>query len=243
MRACDDEFIQIYNPFDTDLVIEFVQSDGVVNGEIYAHFDQAFTNFVIPPGQTGNSGKFGHVKLVKGALASLGIIPLGYLDAHTVDTIRFVARFVLVMWSAYFLDSYRMGVNGYRVPWMHVNQEHVATTYDLGLLSLGDLTSAAQSILSPLTSGVGLATSGLAALTSKATSLPTSIPSALVSGILYWTACTMGHLTLASFYVARPAYRQPIFIIAMSTYCCAGSSTRILSFPITQFINQLFLFS
>lgn len=152
----------IHNPFDTDLVIEFVQSDGLVNGEVYAHFDQAFTNFVIPPGQTGNSGTFGHVKLVKGALASLGIIPLGYLDAYTVDTIR-------------------MGVNGYRVPWMHVNQEHVATTYDLGLLSLGDLTSAAQSILSPLTSGVGLATSDLGALASKVTSLPTSIPSALPS--------------------------------------------------------------
>ena len=94
MTACDNGFIQIHNPFDTDLVIEFVQSDGLVNGEVYAHFDQAFTNFVIPPGQTGNSGTFGHVKLVKGALASLGIIPLGYLDAYTVDTIRFVARSV-----------------------------------------------------------------------------------------------------------------------------------------------------
>lgn len=199
MTACDDGFIQIHNPFDTDLVIEFVQSDGLVNGEVYAHFDQAFTNFVIPPGQTGNSGTFGHVKLVKGALASLGIIPLGYLDAYTVDTIRFVADLSMVMSSAYFSDSYRMGVNGYRVPWMHVNQEHVATTYDLGLLSLGDLTSAAQSILSPLTSGVGLATSDLGALASKVTSLPTSIPSALVSDTLYWIACTMDQLTLVSF--------------------------------------------
>lgn len=82
---------------------------------------------------------------------------------------------------------------------MHVNQEHVATTYDLGLLSLGDLTSAAQSILSPLTSGVGLATSDLGALASKVTSLPTSIPSALVSDTLYWIACTMDQLTLVSF--------------------------------------------
>ncbi|KIK99094.1 hypothetical protein PAXRUDRAFT_30734 [Paxillus rubicundulus Ve08.2h10] len=80
----------IYNPLEADLVIEFVQADGLINGEIYAHFDQAFSNFVIPPGQTVNSGQFPHVKLVQGAVASLPIIPLGYMDIQAVATARWV---------------------------------------------------------------------------------------------------------------------------------------------------------
>lgn len=83
--------VQIYNPLDTELEISFVQADGLVNGEIYAHFDQAFSSFVIPSKQTVNSGQFGHVKLVKGALASLPIIPLGYLDVQSVATARLVS--------------------------------------------------------------------------------------------------------------------------------------------------------
>lgn len=47
----------------------------MANGEIYAHFDQAFSDYVFPPGQTVNSGTFGNLKLVKGALASLQVIP------------------------------------------------------------------------------------------------------------------------------------------------------------------------
>ncbi|KAF8135624.1 hypothetical protein EV363DRAFT_1429344 [Boletus edulis] len=117
----------IYNPLGADLVIEFVQADGLINGEIYAHFDQPFSNFVIPPGKTVNSGTFSHVVLTQGALASLGIIPLGYLDVQSVATTR-------------------IGVNGYQIPWLHVNQMHVTTDYNFGLLSLGDLTSAAQSM-------------------------------------------------------------------------------------------------
>ncbi|KIJ67573.1 hypothetical protein HYDPIDRAFT_180379 [Hydnomerulius pinastri MD-312] len=123
----------IYNPLGADLVIEFVQADGLVNGEVYAHFDQSFSNFVIPPGQTVNSGQFGHVKLVKGALASLPIIPLGYMDIQAVSTTR-------------------MGVNGYQIPWLHVNQMHVTASYDLSLLSLGDLSAAAQSMTASHTS-------------------------------------------------------------------------------------------
>jgi hypothetical protein len=81
---------QIYNPLEADLVIEYVQADGLINGEIYAHFDQAFSNFVIPPGQTVNSGQFSNVKLVQGAVASLPIIPLGYMDIQAVTTTRWV---------------------------------------------------------------------------------------------------------------------------------------------------------
>lgn len=39
-----------------------------------------------------------------------------------------------------------MAVNGYQIPWLHVNQMHVTTDYNFGVLSLGDLSSAAQSM-------------------------------------------------------------------------------------------------
>ncbi|KAF9245017.1 hypothetical protein BU15DRAFT_85819 [Melanogaster broomeanus] len=128
-----DLSFDIYNPLGADLVIEFVQADGLINGEIYAHFDQAFSNFVIPPGQTVNSGQFSHVVLVHGALATLPIIPLGYMDINAVATVR-------------------MGANGYQLPWLHINQMHVTATYNLNLLSLGDLQSAAQSMTASLPS-------------------------------------------------------------------------------------------
>lgn len=75
------------------MTIEFVQADGLIDGEIYAHFEQSFSNFVIPAGKTANSGMFGNVKLVKGALASLPIIPLGYLDIQAVATTMYVFLF------------------------------------------------------------------------------------------------------------------------------------------------------
>jgi len=34
--------MQIYNPLDAELDMSFVQADGLINGEIYAHFQQAF---------------------------------------------------------------------------------------------------------------------------------------------------------------------------------------------------------
>jgi len=87
--------MQIYNPLDAELDISFVQADGLINGDIYAHFQQAFTSFVIPAKQTVNSGQFGHVKLVKGALASLPIIPLGYMDVQAVSTTRLVLGWII----------------------------------------------------------------------------------------------------------------------------------------------------
>ncbi|KAL0956087.1 hypothetical protein HGRIS_002255 [Hohenbuehelia grisea] len=104
----------VRNPFDTDLVIEFVQSDSGVNGEIFAHFEQPFDSFVIPPGQTVNSGTFPNVLLTQGALASLEIIPLGILDIGAVSTVR-------------------LGRGGYQVPWLHLDQKAVPTNYDLSL--------------------------------------------------------------------------------------------------------------
>ncbi|KAG1851680.1 hypothetical protein F4604DRAFT_1933963 [Suillus subluteus] len=97
----------VTNPLDAELEISFVQADGLINGEIYAHLDQAFSSFVIPPKQTVNSGKFGNVKLVKGALASLPIIPLGYLDIQSVVTTRSVSTRNKDAWSR--TDQQRIG--------------------------------------------------------------------------------------------------------------------------------------
>lgn len=76
----------VYNPLDADFIVKSVQADGGVNGENYASFQQGFDSFVIPPGQTVSSGTFGNVLLTQGAIASLGIIPLGYLDIFSAAT-------------------------------------------------------------------------------------------------------------------------------------------------------------
>ncbi|KAL1664130.1 hypothetical protein GGF50DRAFT_55502 [Schizophyllum commune] len=73
---------------DADLVIEVAQADAYVEGDQYAKFTEPYDSFVVSPGQTGNSGRFGHVLLTKGALGSLGIIPLGYLDIKSAITAR-----------------------------------------------------------------------------------------------------------------------------------------------------------
>ncbi|KAF8894927.1 hypothetical protein CPB84DRAFT_1848428 [Gymnopilus junonius] len=107
----------VQNPLDTDLVIEFVQSDAGVNGEIFAQFSQPFDSFVVPPGQQVHSGEFGHVLLTQGALASLDIIPLGFLDVASAVTVR-------------------IGQGGYQVPFLKLSQPGVPTIYTL---SLGDV--------------------------------------------------------------------------------------------------------
>ncbi|KAL5507074.1 hypothetical protein ACEPAH_6530 [Sanghuangporus vaninii] len=116
----------IDNPLDADLDIRMVQSDASVNDEIFAHFNQHFDNFVVPAHGTANSGTFGNVLLTKGALASLAIIPLGYLDIAAAQTVQ-------------------IGVGGYELPWMKIDQPGVPTTYSLSL-SLGEMQAAAKSI-------------------------------------------------------------------------------------------------
>jgi hypothetical protein len=117
---------QVYNPLDADLILEFVQSDDSVGGTTYAHFDQAFSSFVVPPGQTVNSGVFPNVLLTKGVLASLGIIGQN-LDVAAASTIS-------------------IAQGGYRIPWLKLAQTNVPTSYHLALLSLGALTSKAQQL-------------------------------------------------------------------------------------------------
>lgn len=107
---------KVHNPLNADLVLEVVQSDAGVNGEIFAQFSQPFSSFVVPPGRTVNSGTFGNVLLTQGAIASLGIIPLGILDIAAASTVR-------------------IGQGGYEVPWLKLNQRSVPTTYNLALSS------------------------------------------------------------------------------------------------------------
>ncbi|KAF9529294.1 hypothetical protein CPB83DRAFT_790385 [Crepidotus variabilis] len=104
----------LFNPLPTTLVVEFVQADAGVEGEIYAQFSQGFTSFVISPGATVSSGKFANVLLPKGALASLDIVPLGYLDIKAAATAR-------------------VGEGGYKVPYLQLSQDHVPTDYTLDL--------------------------------------------------------------------------------------------------------------
>jgi len=77
----------VYNPLNADLVIQHVQADASVNGQVYARFSQPFSSFIVPPGQTVSSGNFPNVLLPQGVLISLGIIPLGYLDIAAAITV------------------------------------------------------------------------------------------------------------------------------------------------------------
>lgn len=103
-----------------------MQSDSGVNGEVFAHFSQGFSSFIVPPGQTVSSGTFGNVLLTQGALASLDIIPLGLLDVSAASTVR-------------------VGQGGYQIPWLKIEQKNVPTTYNLVLDGMS-LRQAAQSV-------------------------------------------------------------------------------------------------
>ena len=107
----------IQNPLDTDMVIEFVQGEASLNGTEYAFFGQRFEGgFVIPSGQTANSGVFGNVLLTQGALSSVDIVTLGVLDISMRTTV---------------------GIGGqgrYDFPWLKISQTDVPTAYDLDLV-------------------------------------------------------------------------------------------------------------
>lgn len=178
----------VFNPMDADLVIELAQADAYVEGDLYSKFTEPFDSFVVPPGETGNSGRFGHVLLTKGALLSLPIIPLGYLDIQSAIIGR--------------VDQ-----GGYQIPWLPVNVDHVDTSYHLSLgldefeemakeaannatSAAGSLvsgaTSAAGSVISEVTSGAGSVisevTSGAGSVISEVTSAAGSVGSEVSSG-------------------------------------------------------------
>jgi hypothetical protein len=103
--------IDLANPLDSDLTINFLQSDAGVDGTTYAHVDFAFDpGFVVPAHGIANTGMIPNVLLVQGVLASLGIIPLGELDVFSAITNQ-VGR-----------DT------GYQIPWLQYSQMTVPTT-------------------------------------------------------------------------------------------------------------------
>ncbi|KAI0321274.1 hypothetical protein OF83DRAFT_360193 [Amylostereum chailletii] len=85
MHALPSTNFDVKNPLPFELTIDRVFTQAGVNGIIYAEFDQPFTDFVVPALSTANSGTFPNVSLTQGALASLGIIPLGELDIITAN--------------------------------------------------------------------------------------------------------------------------------------------------------------
>jgi len=124
--------IDLNNPLDSDLTINFLQSDAGVDGTTYAHVDFAFNpGFVVPAHGTANSGMIPNVFLVQGVIASLGIIPLGELDVFSAIANQ-VGR-----------DS------GYQIPWLQYSQMTVPTTYVLPLgIEIGDLRPLVESMVS-----------------------------------------------------------------------------------------------
>ncbi|RPD70056.1 hypothetical protein L226DRAFT_261105 [Lentinus tigrinus ALCF2SS1-7] len=148
----------IANPLDTDMEITFTQVDSGVDGDTYAHFDQAFDSFVMPAHSTANSGTVKNVLLVKGALASLGIIPLGKLDVFSTATVK---------------------IGEYTIPWLHLTTLDVPTTYSLSL-SISAMKQAAASI-SASKAGITLSSSG-------ASSVPSASPSGSIGDASLTTA-------------------------------------------------------
>jgi hypothetical protein len=63
-----------------------VSSTAGINSTVYATFDHTFTApVVVPPFGMANSGTIPNVTLTQGAIASLDIIPLGFLDLINID--------------------------------------------------------------------------------------------------------------------------------------------------------------
>ncbi|KAL1943642.1 hypothetical protein VTO73DRAFT_4087 [Trametes versicolor] len=134
-----DNFItidfDIANPLDTDMEITFTQVDSGLDGVTYAHFDQAFDSFVVPAKGTANSGTVKNVLLTQGAIASLGIIPVGKLDVFSAATIR---------------------IGDYTIPWLQLTTLQVPTDYHLSL-SISAMKEAAASMSASSTSPAALA--------------------------------------------------------------------------------------
>ncbi|KAF8167267.1 hypothetical protein B0H34DRAFT_681198 [Crassisporium funariophilum] len=110
----------VKNPLFIELTIDRVVSSAGLNGTVYATFDQTFEKpVVVGIGKTVNSGTFGNVLLVQGALNSLDIIPLGVLDLINTDV--------------YVRAATIKGKLGIPIPIKGLKQKDVPTTYTLTL--------------------------------------------------------------------------------------------------------------
>ncbi|KAJ7497141.1 hypothetical protein FB451DRAFT_1457944 [Mycena latifolia] len=154
------------NPLDTDLVIEFVQSNAGEFNETFAFFSEPIDGFVIPAHGSANSGTIQNVLLTQGAIASLAIIPDGKLDIQAAATVQ-------------------VGQNGYTIPWLQLSQVAVPTNYTLDLslaamkgkavaISQSMSASSASASASSLASAVGSASSSPAVEASNTASVQAS---------------------------------------------------------------------
>ncbi|KAI0038256.1 hypothetical protein FA95DRAFT_1684702 [Auriscalpium vulgare] len=109
----------LYNPLPFEISIDHVTTYAGVNDSIYAQFSQPFSGFVVPPHSTVNSGTFGGVKLVQGAINTLPIVNAGSLDIYKAD-IR------VRLWT-------RNGKMGLPLPLNGVRQGGIQTKYDINL--------------------------------------------------------------------------------------------------------------
>ncbi|KAG7451938.1 uncharacterized protein BT62DRAFT_926136 [Guyanagaster necrorhizus] len=81
-----DVAFTVKNPLPIELTLERVASSAGINSTEYASFDHTFSDpLVVPIFGTADSGVIENVLLTQGALASLSIIPLGYLDLLNTD--------------------------------------------------------------------------------------------------------------------------------------------------------------
>ncbi|KAJ3724969.1 hypothetical protein DFJ43DRAFT_1197841 [Lentinula guzmanii] len=161
--------VDIFNPTDAELQILAIQSTGSIDGTVYAQFSVTFDSYLIPAGQTVNSGEINNVLLVQGALASLGIIGEN-LDVEAANTIQ-------------------VGVGGYTLPWLKINQSDVPTTYTLDIagLTLGELkaqagqmnaSSSAVSAGSSISASVSSSQNGTASASTTVSSSSASLATA-----------------------------------------------------------------
>ncbi|KAJ7782963.1 hypothetical protein B0H16DRAFT_1494883 [Mycena metata] len=145
------------NPLDTELVVEFVQSNSGEFNETFAFFAAAIENFVIPAHGTANSGNIPNVLLTQGAIAALAIIPDEKLDIQAAATVR-------------------VGQNGYTIPWLQLVQFSVPTTYSL------DLTDAAMKAAVQSLSASASASAASASGSASASAPVSVVASASASG-------------------------------------------------------------
>lgn len=77
---------KVKNPLPIELTIDRIVSSAGINETVYAEFDYTFPDpVVVPLFGSANTSVIPEVLLTKGAIASLDIIPAGYLDLINVD--------------------------------------------------------------------------------------------------------------------------------------------------------------
>ncbi|KAJ7053916.1 hypothetical protein C8F01DRAFT_505153 [Mycena amicta] len=110
------------NPLIFELTIDRVNSTAGINGTVYATFDHTFPSsspVVVPALGTAVSGVVPNVTLTQGALNSLDIIALGYLDLIEVN-----------VWVRALTINGKLGIP-LTISGLH--QQNVTTTYTLAL--------------------------------------------------------------------------------------------------------------